>query len=368
MIHRPRLLLLALLSLSLVACGSESAPEQELLRPVRYQKVESASNLLQRTFSGTAQASMEVRLSFRIPGAVKEVAVKLGDRVRAGQLIARLDPTDYRLQVQEAQAALANARAQARNAEANYERVRALYENRNASRNDLDAARAASESTEALVRASNTRLELAASQFGYTRLTAPGSGAIAGVPIEVNENIAAGQTVVLLSSGTMTEVTTTIPESLITSIHKDMPVSVAFDAIPGCEFAAEVTEVGVSATSQMTTFPVRVRLKQGSSLLRPGMAAAVTFRLPKGAERNPVLVAPEAIGEDRNGRFAFAVEPQADGRGIIHRRSVTVGELTSAGLEVLSGLQDSDLVVTAGVSLIREGQQVLILAANEVAP
>ena len=368
MINCPRLLLLALLSLSLVACGSESAPEQELLRPIRYQKVKSASNLLQRTFSGTAQAKMEVRLSFRIPGAVSQVAVKVGDQVQAGQLIARLDPTDYQLQVQEAQAALANARAQARNAEAIYERVRALYENRNASRNDLDAARAASESAEAAVRASNTRLELAGSQLGYTRLTAPDSGAIASVPVESNENIAAGQTVALLSSGTLTEVTTTIPESLITSITRDMPVSVSFDAIPGHAFPAEVIEVGVSATNQMSTFPIRVRLKESSSLLRPGMAASVTFNLSNGADRNPVLVMPEAVGEDRSGRFAFVVELQANGLGTIHRRAVTVGELSSAGLEILSGLQDNDLVVTAGVSLIREGQQVRILAANEVAP
>lgn len=363
-----RNLLVLLLPLCLLACGNDTDPQPELIRPIRYQKVKSGSSQLKRTFSGMAQAGVESRLSFRVPGAVEEVAVQVGDQVKKGQLIARLDATDYRLQVQEAQAALANARAQARNAEANYERVRGLYENRNASRNDLDAARAANESAEALVRASSTRLELARSQRSYTRLTAPNPGAIASVPIEVNENIAAGQMVALLTSGTLTEVSSTVPESLITQIKKNMPAKVIFDALPERKFAAKVTEVGVAATGQGTTFPVTVRLEQSSGLIRPGMAATIIFLLPKSGNNTTILVVPEAIGEDRKGRFAFVVESGKDGLGIIHRRAVTVGELTSEGLEILSGLQDSDLVVTAGISRIHEGQQVQILASNEVQP
>jgi multidrug efflux system membrane fusion protein len=363
-----RHLLLLLLALGLSACDNGRSVEQIVIRPVRYQKVMPAGNMLQRTFSGTAQAGLESRLSFRIPGAIQEVAVKVGDRVKAGQLIARLDDTDYLLQVQEAEAALANARAQARNAESNYDRVRALYENRNASLNDLDAARAASESAQASVRASSTRLQLARSQLGYTRLAAPGAGAIASVPIEINENIAAGQMVALLTSGETTEVDCTVPESLITPIKKGMPVSVAFDALPGKDFAAAVTEVGVAAIGQATTFPVTVRLEQRSASIRPGMAASITFRFQKGSGNHIVLVAPEAVGEDGKGRFTYVVEPGGDGVGGIQRRTVTIGELTSDGLEVLTGLREGELVVTAGLNRIKEGQQVRILAANEVAP
>jgi len=363
-----RRLLLLLLPLCLLACGNEPEQRQEVIRPIRYQKVRPGSDLLKRTFSGTARAGIESRLSFRVAGAVEQVAVQVGDRVKPGQLIARLDATDYRLQVQEAQAGLANARAQARNAAANYERVRALYENRNASRNDLDAARAASESAKAQVRASSTRLDLARSQLRYTRLTAPSAGAIASVPIEINENVAAGQMVALLTANGQTEVDCTIPESLITLIKKDMPATVVFDALPEQQFTALVSEVGVAATGQATTFPVTVRLENNSNLIRSGMAAAIVFHLPKQADRQPTLVVPEAIGEDRMGRFAYVVKPQKNGLGTIHRRAVTVGELTSDGLEVLSGLDDSDLVVTAGISRLQEGQRVQLLPRNEVAP
>ena len=112
------------------------------------------------TFSGLAHARIESRLSFRVRGTILRVPVRMGDTVRAGQLIAELDPTVYQVQLQEAQAGLVQAQAEARNAEANYERVRALFENENASLNELDTARAGTESTAALVRSVEKRLEL----------------------------------------------------------------------------------------------------------------------------------------------------------------------------------------------------------------
>lgn len=362
---KSRFVFAILLALCLGACGGNSEPPAENFRPVRFQQVREGGPLLERTLSGMARAGVESRLSFRVSGALEEVAVKVGDRVTPGQLIARLDSTDFVLQVQEAQAALAKARAQARNADANYERVRALYENRNASRNDLDAARAASESATALVQAGSTRLEMARSQLNYTRLTAPRSGAIASVPVEVNENVAAGQMVALLTSGALKEVVSTVPESLITRIKRDMPVRVIFDALPERRFDARVTEVGVAATGQGTTFPVSVRLTESNERIRPGMAATIVFQLPTAGAQVP-LVAPEAVSEDREGRFAFVIETREDGIGVVHRRPVQVGELTPAGLEILSGLAPPEKVVTAGLHQLQDGQQVRILAENGV--
>jgi RND family efflux transporter MFP subunit len=359
-----RRLLPALMIMLLAACGGEKPTEQEIIRPVRCEEVRPAGGSLERTFAGTAKAGTESRLSFRVPGAIEKVAVKVGDRVGKGDLIARLDDTDYRLQVQESLAALANARAQARNADATYERVRALYENRNASRNDLDAARAASESAESTVRASATRLELTRSQLRYTRLTAPVSGAIAAVPAEVNENVSAGQVVAILTSGALPEVISAIPESLISLIRRDMPVTVRFDALGGLVFPARVTEVGVAAISRASTFPVTVRLEKSSPTIRPGMAAEITFLMSRTDGDAGFLVPPEAVGEDREGRFVLVVEAIDKELGIVHRRAVTVGELRSDGLEVSSGLKEGDTVVTAGISRLDDGQEVRLLSGG----
>jgi multidrug efflux system membrane fusion protein len=363
-----RLLPALMLVLILPACGAEKPPEQKIIRPVRYQEVRTAGGGLERSFAGTAKAGVESRLSFRVPGSIEKVAVKVGDRVGKGDLIARLDDTDYRLQVQEALAALANARAQSRNADATYERVRALYENRNASRNDLDAARAASESAEAAVRASATRVELTRSQLGYTRLTAPVSGAIAAVPAEVNENVSAGQVVVVLTSGALPEVISAIPESLISLVRRDMPVTVRFDALGDRTFPARVTEVGVAAISRASTFPVTARLEESSPMIRPGMAAEVTFLLSRTDDDTGFLVPPEAVGEDREGRFVLVIEAIDKELGIVHRRAVTVGELRADGLEVSSGLKKGDRVVTAGASRLDDGQKVRLLPGGGETP
>lgn len=356
-----RCVLLAFLLASItLSCAKQEAEPDEVLRPVRYQIVFATGGERMRSFSGTARAGMESRLSFKIAGTVQRLAVKVGDRVRAGQVIAELDPTDAQLQLQQAEASLAQARAQALQAQQNYERIQQLYENRNASRNDLDAARAAAESAQAQVRALQKQVELSRRQLTYTRLTAPVDGAIATVNIEVSENVQPGQMVAQLSAGTTLEVEVAIPEILIASIREGDPVTVRFDAMPNTPCAGRVTEVGVTASRMATTFPVIVKLNEEHDGARPGMAAEVAFQFVSSGNIERYYVPPVAVGEDRIGRYVFVVEAKPDepGVGIVHRRSVTIGDLTSSGIEVLEGLADGDHVVTAGVSRIVDGQRV----------
>jgi RND family efflux transporter MFP subunit len=352
-------LLLALLVLT--SCGKEEE-QPEIIRPVRYIEVYSTGGTRVRTFSGVARSGLESKLSFRVPGIIQHTAVALGDKVERGDLIARLDPNDYELRVQQAEASLTNAEAQARNAVSSYDRVRSLYENNSASKTDLDAARAGQESATARVQASEKELELARLQLRYTRLTAPASGDIARVDVEVNENVGVGQTVVVLTAGSDIEVQVSMPEILITQVAEDAKVRVEFDAIPDKPYDATVTEVGVAATGMVTTFPVTALLAESDPDVRPGMAAVVSFAFESEDQRERYVVPTVSIGEDREGRFVYIVEPTPDepGHGIVRRRPVVVGELTADGLEIFEGLSDGDLVITAGVSLITDGQKVKI--------
>jgi RND family efflux transporter MFP subunit len=286
--------------------------------------------------------------------------VKVGDRVKAGDPIARLDPVDYDLRVQDARASLTRAQAEARQAEASYERIMRLYENKNASRADLDAARAASEAAAAAVSSALQKLELAQANRSYTELAAPADGAISDVPVEVNENVRPGQVVAVLSSGSRPEVTATVPEALIGQIREGDPVRVTLDALPGRDLAATITEVGVTATRSGAAFPVTARINDEVEDLRPGMAAEVRFTFDGDDGRERLLIPPSAVLEDRAGRFAFVLERTGDGFGTVHRREVTVGELSDAGLEILDGLADGEAVVTAGVSKVQDGLRVRV--------
>ena len=340
------------------SCGSEAPQVETPLRPVRTVTVHSSGNARTRTFAGVAQADVESTLSFRVSGNLRRLLVETGDSVEAGQLIAELDPTDYELRMQEAEASLIQAEAQARRAAAEYERVRGLYENRNASRSDLDAARAQSESSEAQIDAAQQRVEQARAQLSYTRLLAPLTGLIGRVPAEVNENVGAGDAIAVLTSGERPEVDVPVPESLIGEIVRGSTVAVTFDALAGREFTALVSEVGVMSTTLATTFPVTVQMRDAEPDIRAGMAAQVRFSFAVDDNRERFVVPAQAVVEDRDGRFVYVVEEGGDGTGTVRRREVSVGELTGEGIEVLEGLRDGEVVVTAGVSQITDGLEV----------
>jgi len=350
--------ILALSSVLFTACGEKEQIVEQVIRPVRYIQVYTTGGDRVRSFSGIAKSGVEANLSFRVAGTIDNVRVKVGDKVRGGQLLISLDARDYELQVQQAEASLSQARAQLQKADADYERVRSLYENNNASKSDLDAMRAAYESSEAAQKASEKTLELAKLQLSYTKLRAPSAGLIASVDVEVNENVAVGNPVVMLTSGSDIEVEVTIPEILISQINQGDRVQVSFDAQPGKNYSGVVSEVGVAAVGFATTYPATVKLTNASPDIRSGMAAEVAFNFKSTSNKESIIVPSIAVGEDRNGRFVFVVEPANGDTAIVKKVEVTTGEILSDGMEIFSGLTDGDLVVTAGVSKIISGQKV----------
>lgn len=345
------------------SCG-EKEPEKQIIRPVRYAQVYSTGGSRERTFTGVAQAGIESRLSFKVPGTVKIISVNVGNNVKNGQLLAQLDKNDYELLVQQAEAALSQAKSQSVNATSNFDRVRSLYESRSTSKSDYDGARAAKESAEAAVRAAEKQLELAELQLSYTQLKAPANGAIAAVNVEVNENVGAGQPIFVLTAGSDIEVTLSIPEVLISKMKVGSKVTVSFDALPNKEFSATIVEVGVSATGAGTTYPVTVRLDEKDEAILPGMAANIACRFETTDERERFIVPSHSVLEDieSGNRFVFIVEPipNESGFGTIRKKVVTIGEITSEGIEIFDGLVDGDLIVTAGESRVSDGMKVKI--------
>lgn len=353
----------------LMATGCESETEEApVLRPVRYLVVQSSDAARQRTFSGVAKAGQESRLSFQVTGRVLEVPVKVGDRVKKGQSIARIDPADYQLQLANSRAAAAQARAQERNAKAVYERTRALYENQNASRQDLDADRTSYESARAALSSAQQGVSLYQRQLGYTHLKAPGAGTISTVDVEANENVNSGRLVATLQVGEQIEVSVAVPGSVIRKVTRGDAVQARFDALGGKELKGIVSEVGVASVRGGATFPVTVRLTEGEDPVRAGMSADVTFEFSREETGGYFVLPAAAVGEDRDGRFVFTLEQKGEDRGIVHRRPVVVDSLTSEGIEIKEGIEPGDLVVTAGVSVIYDGLEVRVPPASPSSP
>jgi len=261
-------------------CSPKEEKDTVRIRPVKHITLSKTSVSHQHTFTGTAQSKEQANLSFRVAGTVNKINVKVGDLVKRGQLIASLEPTDYQVSLQQAQAQERGAEAseessetQIKSAEANfiasksaYQRVTKLYENNSVSLSEFeqskanfeaalaqfDAAKSQYEAAKFSTNASKGSVNAAQNQVKYTRITAPFSGVISQQLIEENELVNSGTPVVTISSLGKPEVTVGVPEILISEVEKGMIAQVAFSTIPDKTFDARVIEVGFSPGSGST--------------------------------------------------------------------------------------------------------------------
>jgi RND family efflux transporter MFP subunit len=352
---RPATVLAALCMLA--GCGGQKEEAVPIVRPVITMLTPETGVSRPRTFSGTAKASVESVLSFRVPGEITALPVKLGQSVRESEMIAQLDHTDYELQEKQAEAQVAEAEAYLEQARNEFERMRQLYEANNISKSTLDNQQAMFKSALAQREAASKGLELARQQLEYCTLRSPVDGVIASIPVELHQTVQAGATVATLSAGEKIEVEFGVPEVLIADITVGLPAEVRFEAVPGEVFAGRVSEVGVDLTAS-STYPVRLELQDSDSRIRPGMIAeaVLTFR---PADTDAIYVPPVAvIGEPGGKRHVWIFN---EGNGVVEKRGVKVGALTTDGLQIVEGLQPGEHLVIRGVHQLHEGMRVRLM-------
>ena len=368
--HTSFLILLPLLLL--FSCGGQKeVSTEEVLRPVRYGKVIRSGGVAGQSFSGIAQPSMEAKLSFKVSGTINQLPVKVGDVVRKGQLIASLDARDYTVQQEQANAQLKSAQTQVKSAQAQllnskstYDRVEKLYENNSVSLSEfeqaktaLEAAEASYEAAQAQASVSEAQVSSATNQVGYSRITAPFAGIITAVNVEANELVGSGAVVAMLTATQLPEVRVGVPEIFISRIEKGQVVSVDFSILPNKSFAGTVSEVGFSNNSG-STYPVIIRIDQPGSEIRPGMAATVNFGAAEASSTNTALIAPvAAVGEGAEGNFVYVLEEQGEAY-LVKKQTVSIGQLFTNGFEITNGLQEGNLVATAGLNSLLDGMKV----------
>ncbi len=364
LIRKDLLIFYLFLLMVFVACKEEPIEEQ-VIRPVRYMEVIEGGGGQARIYTGVAKAGIESKLSFKVNGNIRKINVKVGSKVKRGHIIALLDASDYQVKVKEAEAGLKQAESLELNAKNNYERSKSLYETNSISKSELDAARANYESARANVDGVRSSLQLAKLQLSYTRLLAPFDGIIAEVPVDLNENVKAGDHIATITSEGETEVEISVPGVMISQITVGTKVEVSFAAVKDEVFSGKVTEVGISTVGIGTTYPVKVKLDNIENRIRPGMAAEVKFQIEKSTLSRLIIVPPNCVGEDSDGNYVFTLIPDSGNVVKAHKQRVLVGNLTSNGLEIIEGLVGGELIVTAGVSHVQNGQKVKLISNQE---
>lgn len=357
----------------LVGCSEERVDEAPL-RPVRTLSVAVSEVDAARELPGRLEAAANRRLSFRVAGQLEAHRVAVGETVAAGQLLARLEATDLRLQRDRARSALAGAEAAAANAEAEWQRARRLFEAGSAPARDLDAARAQREAALARRDSARDALALAERQLSFTRLEAPGDCRVATRLAEAGENVAAGLPVLVLACGDALEVRAALSEDLLGELSAGAPVRVQLP-LAGLSVAGEVAEIGLPVDPRQATWPLRVALSGLSSAeraaLRPGMAAELT--LPLNGPESGIWVPMAAVQRDARGPYVYVADveaPEQGGEGreaTIRRRDVVLGDQRGERMRIDAGLGEGMSLVVAGMSRLHDGQRVRVMDAHREA-
>lgn len=358
-------LLLVLVAL-LAGCGSDAAvPEPP--RPALIIRAGAPASASGSVYSGDIRAREESTLAFRVGGKVLSRRVDVGERVRAGDVLAELDPGDLQLQSDAAAAQVAAAEAQLARARADHRRVAALAADQLVSRSALDQQTAALRAAEAEASAARARRDVARNQAAYTRLLAPRDGAIASRSIEIGQVVAAGQPAFTLAVAGEREVAFALPESGIAAFRVGQPVLVELWNDAGKRLPATLREIAPAADPTTRTYSARARLDgdAGAGLALglsarvyvPDAAAAGALQLPLSAiQPASQVAATAATPATAGGASVWVVDPKTRK---VRRVPVKTGPFGSERVAVLEGLRPGAWVVAAGGHLLREGQEVV---------
>lgn len=342
----------------LFSCGGEEKKEEKLVRPIKYQEVGYLGGEKIRTFSGTAKTDKIINLSFRSNGIITSFDIKLGQKVKKGELLATLDNVQSRLNYESAVSSMNSAESQMNTAKLSLNRIRSLFEKGSASLSDFEAAKNSFKTAQESHESAKRSVAIQQEQIRYGYLYAPEDGVIAAINAEIDENIGSGQNIATLNAGTDMEITLGIPESVINGVREGMEVNVDFASLGNKQFKAKVTEVAPAVDNNTATYPVRVTVIDPTSDIKSGMAANVTFDFGNENVNTKILVVPtHAVGEDSNGRFVFLIEG-ADNVATVKKRQVTIGNLSGEGFEVTSGLSAGQKIAIAGLQTLLDGQEV----------
>ena len=342
----------------LLSCSEGKKEVKSFVRPVKYQEVGYQGGKKIRTFSGTARTDKIISLSFRSSGIITAFEIKLGQVVKKGELLSRLDNVQARLNYESAIASMNSAESQMNTAKLSLNRTRSLFEKGSASLSDFEAAKNSYKTAQESFESSKRSVAIQQEQIRYGYLYAPEDGVIAAVNAEIDENISTGQNIATLNAGSDMEITLGVPESVINGVKKGNSVNVSFSSLPDQNFMGEISEVAPSVDVNSATYPVVIVITDPTDEIKSGMAANVTFDFGDYRDGTNVLVVPTyAVGEDSQGRFVFTIEEE--GQSVrVKKQQIELGNLTAEGFEVKSGLSVGQKIATAGLQTLLDGQEV----------
>jgi len=341
--------------LALAGC-SRPAPSGEDIRPVRTMVIAPAPSSAVAELAGEVRPRVESKVGFQVTGRIVTRTVEVGQAVTAGQVLATIDPADYRLAATAAQAQLTAAQADRDQQRADYKRFEELQQKGFISSADLERRKATLDAAEARYQQAAAQSDVSGNQAAYTALRAPSAGVVTGIDAEVGQVVTAGQSVVRIAQTTEKEIAIAIPENRLEALRRIPEVRVSLWAAEGKPIRGRVREIAPIADPATRTFPARITLLDAPPTVALGMTATVIFEAPLPL---PIIAAPlQALLKESDGTYVWLLDVATM---TVRRSRVTIATVSGNDVVLAAGVKPGDTIVTAGVHLLKEGQKVKLV-------
>jgi membrane fusion protein, multidrug efflux system len=349
--------LLPAVAIGLASCKPSEKPLAAQPRPVRVVTVERQEAGETVALTGQVEAEIEVSLSFRVGGRMIQRSVNVGDRVRAGQVVARLEPEPAENALRTARANLAAATSLLTKTRNDFNRQDELLRGGWTTRVRHDQAMHAMQAAQAQVDAARAQLATAEDNLSYTELVADASGHVTAVGSEPGEVVPAGRMIVQLAREGGRDAVFDVPARVIHGAPYDPIVNVVLASDPAVRASGRVREVAPQADPVTRTFRVRVGLDNPPEAMRLGSTVTGTITQEGGAQ---IAIPASALTRQQGQPAVWIVDSKAS---TVSLHPVDVASYDLAQVVVAQGLEPGDVVVTAGVQSLRPGEKVRLLGA-----
>lgn len=349
-----RLVVISGLLVSLVVSGcSKTATTKEDVPLVRSESVKINSSAQNANYPGEVRGRYETQLAFQVSGKIIKRNVDLGSRVNPGDVLMEIDGKDIAQTVNISSAQVSSAASQLQLAEANLERYRTLFEQGAISRAQLDQYQSTYEVAQAAVRQSSAQYTQGTNQLGYSTLVADSAGIISSINAEAGQVVSSGQAVITLVKEGEREIEISVPENRVDEIRKAKDIQVTFWALQNVVTQGQVREISPIADKVSRTYKVRISLLNPPPGINLGMTANVNIAGSIGQQGTYIPLSAVIQTGDTPNVWVITNET-------VTLRPIKVGAFGDNKVQVLEGLQDGDIIVTAGVQKLHDGQKVRI--------
>ncbi|MCK1144452.1 efflux RND transporter periplasmic adaptor subunit [Providencia stuartii] len=337
-------------------CDDKVKAEEVPTRSVRTVIVDNPVSGVLIKHTGEIRSHEESQLSFRIDGRILSRPVDVGDKLKTGQIIATLEPSNNEYQVRSAQAELTGAVSAERLAALNFKRMQSLANTGAIAQAQIDEAKANLDVAKAKRVSAQSNLKIAQEQLSYTRLVAPSDGIVTSIHLNPGQTVSSGQGVITLALDEGVDAVFDVPASILYSDLPDDRVKVALLSDPSVVTEGVIRDVNPQADKQTKTWRVRVSLTNPPEKMDLGATVQGSIVIP--GERAFVLPA-SAMTRDGTDPAVLIVQPNTSTL-VLHK--VKIIRYSSEKVFISEGIKPGDMVVTAGVSKLRPGEKVSLEA------